>query len=121
VSSPGSGGIFAFDLDVFDMPVGGRNPADTMNFLHTIVQPQTQVDFSTYKGSSPVRNDIADSMFTDDVTKNTYHDLKGAPVRMLMPTRNEWDSALEVFALSARAAADQTTLYNVFVANPPLQ
>ena len=75
---PGSQAFFGYVLDWFSQPIGGPNPAGTQDFFRAILSSDTQAEFSVLKGSSPARNDIDSSVWSDQVTKNTYADLKSA-------------------------------------------
>jgi glucose/mannose transport system substrate-binding protein len=117
VTSPGSQGLFAYDLDTFAMPVGAPNPTDTPGFLTTIASPEGQVRFAKLKGSSPMRLDIPLDMFgTDTVSKSAYDDLVKASIRHLMPSLDAWDNAFGQFPFDH----DKAALLKAFADNPPL-
>jgi glucose/mannose transport system substrate-binding protein len=117
VTSPGSQGLFAYDLDTFAMPSGGPNPADARGFLTTIASADGQVQFAKLKGSSPMRLDIPLAKFgTDTVSASAYNDLVHATIRRLMPSLNAWDDAFGQFPFDHNKAA----LLKVFADNPPL-
>jgi glucose/mannose transport system substrate-binding protein len=117
VTSPGSQGLFAYDLDTFAMPNGGPNPTDARDFLTTIASQDGQVQFSKLKGSSPMRLDIPLAKFgTDTVSASAYSDLVHATTRRLMPSLNAWDDAFGQFCFDHNKAV----LLKVFADNPPL-
>jgi glucose/mannose transport system substrate-binding protein len=117
VTSPGSQGLFAYDLDTFAMPVGAPDSEDARGFLSTIASPEGQVRFAKLKGSSPMRLDIPPDMFgTDTVSKAAYADLVNATIRHLMPSLDAWDNAFGQFPLDH----DKAALLKAFADNPPL-
>src|SRR6266540_7043044 len=115
---PGTNGIFVFLADSFVMPVGNKDPQDTLDWLTVAASKEGQEAFNPLKGSICARTDCDQSLFSEysqaaakDWSSNTVvgsltHEVVGNP---------SWDSkvatALGVFVADPTKVADfQTAL-----------
>jgi glucose/mannose transport system substrate-binding protein len=111
---PGASELFLYGVDVFAMPAGGPQPEAAQRFVRTVATKEAQVAFNRLKGSSPMRLDTSIEDL-DAVGRATLEDLKNASLRMLAPSNELWDEALEAFA----ASRDHDALLATFIDNPP--
>lgn len=114
VGAAGAADLFLYGVDVFAMPVGSRNEIGARELLKTIAAKQAQIEFSRFKGSSPMRQDVEPDFF-DPIGRTTLSDLKNAKVRMVVHNRQPWDDAMTQFARDH----DRTALKQAFIENPP--
>lgn len=115
--APGAADLFSYGVDVLGMPATPPNPTAAKNFLTVAASAAGQIEFARFKGSPPARIDVGDKL--DVLAKAALDDLVNANVRVPVVAPGAWDTALGVFSTTPCAAADQDTLYQAFVANPP--
>ncbi len=114
VTTPDSGGVFVYGLDVFAVPKGAKHPAEALDWVRTVASSEGQVAFNEYKGSSPVRLNMP-LKGLDPMARDIYADFQSASQRIpsvALPTT--WDDALVQLAKDH----DKAALLKVFVDNP---
>lgn len=112
--------LFSYGIDVLSTPTSAPDPTSASAFLTVAVSGAGQGAFSKQKGSSPARVDAATRDLLDPLGQATLDDLVNAKVRLPAYGLNAWDAALGVFSASPCAPTDEETLYQVYVANPPV-
>ena len=115
--APGASDLFFYGVDGLGMPAGAPHPDAAQNFMKVAASAAGQAAFARSKGSSPARIDVGDQL--DVLGKATLEDLVNAKVRLPVVGLDAWDKALGAFSISPCADADQETLYQVYVDNPP--
>jgi glucose/mannose transport system substrate-binding protein len=114
--TPGTQGIFVFLSDSFVLPVGGKNPQGTMDWLTVAASKEGQEAFNPLKGSICSRTDCDLSKFSEysqnaakdwasnKVVGSFYHEVVGNP---------SWDgklhTALGLFLADPTKIADLQT------------
>jgi glucose/mannose transport system substrate-binding protein len=116
VGAPGASDVFWYGVDTFSLPTGAPSPAAARDFLLTVASPAGQVAFNNLKGSTPVRMDI-DKDDLDSEGRATLADFETASVKMRVVGKNVWDDAMLTFAQDG----DEDALFQVYVANPPVE
>ena len=58
VAYPGTDGAYLAIVDTFVAASGAENGVNALDFLRTIAQPETSLEFNKLKGSVPIRNDV---------------------------------------------------------------
>ena len=115
--APGAADLFFYGIDGLGMPSNAPHPTAAQNFMTVAASAAGQVAFAKSKGSSPGRIDVGDQL--DVLGKATLDDLVNAKVRLPVIGLDAWDKGLAEFSSSPCLAADQATLYQVYVDNPP--
>ena len=115
--APGAADLFFYGVDALGMPTNAPHPAGAQDFMTVAASAAGQVAFARSKGSSPARIDVGNQL--DVLGKATLEDLINAKVRLPVVDLAPWDKALGAFSISPCEGADQETLYQVYVDNPP--
>jgi glucose/mannose transport system substrate-binding protein len=114
VGSPGAKDLFWFGVDVLILPKQAVNPAGAALFFDTATSIDGQVAFNKAKGSTPFRTDVP-STSLDAIGALTQADFKATgEVRMLVNTKDAWDTALGNYA----ATRDKAALLKAYTDNP---
>lgn len=97
VGPPGASDVFLYNVDVFALPKGAKNPAGALAFFETIGSLEGQAAFNNIKGSTPVRLDADQSALTP-VAQSALDDLAHADVVITTPAWDGVDAAVFAYA-----------------------
>jgi glucose/mannose transport system substrate-binding protein len=104
VGAPGAADLFWYGVDVFALPTGAPHSSAAHDFLSTVSSVAGQVAFNSIKGSSPMRLDVPPTDL-DPMGQKVLADLNGAKIRMLVRSKDAWDTALSTFTMTHDKAA----------------
>jgi glucose/mannose transport system substrate-binding protein len=113
VGGPGASDLFWYVIDAFATPTLAPHSAEAHDFLSVVLSKDAQVEFSRFKGSTPIRTDVLDQL--DRLGQATLLELVDSKLRLPIIVKSEWDEALHTFALDL----DQDALFQAYVDNPP--
>jgi glucose/mannose transport system substrate-binding protein len=110
---PGASDLFWYVIDAFATPTLAPHSDEAHDFVSVVLSKEAQVEFSRFKGSTPIRSDVSDQL--DRLGQATMLDFVGSKLRLPIIVKREWDEALHTFATDL----DQDALYRAYVDNPP--
>lgn len=100
---PGASDLFVYGADMFFMPSNAPHPSLAQKFLGVVASPEGQVAFNSYKGATPMREDVKDQL--DEPGQLSLDGLIHAKVLMPGHANDGWDKGIETFAMDHDKAA----------------